>query len=148
MNEFITKDSGARIEYESGMRRDVDTGKPRYDLIDRAFLKRWAELMARGAEKYGDNNWRLACTEEELARFQGSALRHTYQWLDGDTSEDHAAAIAFNVAAAEFVKQVLGSKKTHYATLREQYLRSYDEDDLLNIGESDNGVVAWEGHTE
>ena len=57
---YITKDSGERQEFSTGMKRDIQTGKPRYDLLDRPMLKRWAGLMARGAEKYGDNNWRKA----------------------------------------------------------------------------------------
>lgn len=100
---FVTKDSGVREEYDSGMVRDTQKGKPDYTLIDRPFLARWAALMTRGAEKYGRNNWRKANSEEELQRFKASALRHMYQWLDGDTEEDHAAAVCFNLAAAEYV---------------------------------------------
>lgn len=107
MSDFVTKDSGKRETFESGMCRDTQDDKPRYDLIDRVFLKRWAELMARGAKKYGENNWKKAATEEELARFRASAIRHIYQWLDGDTGEDHAAAVAFNLAGAEMVKERL-----------------------------------------
>lgn len=110
MTEFVTLDSGERKEYASGMKRDVDAGKPRYDLIDRAFLTRWAGLMARGAEKYGDNNWRLASSREELARFNASGLRHHIQYLEGDRTEDHAVAVAFNLAAAEYVE---GRLATH-----------------------------------
>jgi hypothetical protein len=102
---FETKDSGEREHFQSGMVRDTQSGKPRYDLIDRAFLKRWADLMARGAAKYGEENWRQAAGEEELKRFKASALRHMFQWLDGDTTEDHAVAIAFNVSGAEMVKE-------------------------------------------
>lgn len=104
---WTTKDSGAREEYGSGMVRDTQAGKPRYDLINLAFLRRWAELMGRGAAKYGERNWELASSEEELARFKQSALRHMFQWLEGDTSEDHAAAVAFNLAAAEYVRMKL-----------------------------------------
>jgi hypothetical protein len=104
---FETKDSGKREEFETGMVRDTQDDKPRYDLVDRAFLKRWAELMARGAKKYGEDNWRRAATDVELRRFESSATRHLFQWLEGDASEDHAAAIAFNVAGAEMVKEKL-----------------------------------------
>lgn len=107
MDDFTVKDSGTREEYASGMKRDTQEGKPRYDLIDRAFLKRWATHMALGAAKYGDNNWRLADSEEEYERFQASGLRHYMQWMEGDRTEDHAAAIAFNVAAAEYVRAKL-----------------------------------------
>ena len=89
------------------MVRDTQEGKPNYALIDRAFLKRWAELMTRGAKKYGKRNWQNADSEEELERFKESAFRHFMQWMDGDTDEDHAAAVCFNLAAAEFVKAKL-----------------------------------------
>lgn len=101
---YETKDSGERESFPSGMIRDTQTGKPRYDLIDRAFLKRWADLMARGAQKYGEENWRLADDQAALNRFRASAIRHMYQWLSGDTEEDHAVAVAFNIAGAEMVK--------------------------------------------
>lgn len=104
MTDYVTLDSGERQDYDSGMRRDTQQGKPRYDLIDRDFLRRWAELMARGAEKYGERNWELANSEEEVNRFKASAFRHLMQWLDGDETEDHAAAVAFNLAAAERTK--------------------------------------------
>jgi Domain of unknown function (DUF5664) len=105
--DFTTKDSGKREEFSTGMVRDTQDDKPRYDLIDGAFLKRWAELMARGAKKYGENNWKKAGTSEELSRFRASAIRHLFQWLDGDKTEDHAAAVAFNLAGAEMVEEKL-----------------------------------------
>lgn len=101
--EFQTKDSGQRQEFSTGMKRDIQTDKPRYDLVDYVLLKRWAELMGRGAVKYGENNWRKAETQEELNRFTASLLRHTYQLLEGDRTEDHAAAICFNAAGYEMV---------------------------------------------
>jgi len=103
--EYTTKDSGQREEYSTGMRRDLQVGKPRYDLIDRDFLYDWAQLMRRGAEKYGEENWRLASTKEELIRFKASAFRHFIAWLDGETDEAHHVAIAFNIAAAEMVRK-------------------------------------------
>ena len=108
--EFVTKDSGQRQEFSTGMQRDVQEGKPRYDLLDLPMLRRWAELMTRGAIKYGENNWKLASTTEELDRFKASLLRHVFQYLEGDRTEDHAAAILFNVAGAEMVESKLSEK--------------------------------------
>lgn len=109
VTEFVTKDSGVRKEFDSGMRRDDAIGKPRYDLIEESMLERWALLMGRGAEKYSENNWKLADSTEELNRFKSSAMRHMMQWKSGvDIEEDHAAAILFNVTAAEFVANKLG----------------------------------------
>lgn len=104
---FETKDSGERQSFSTGMVRDIQTNKPRYDLLDMPMLKRWAELMARGAIKYGENNWRKAATQEELDRFKASFLRHAIQYFNGDTDEDHGAACMFNIAGAEYVKAKL-----------------------------------------
>lgn len=110
MTEFITKDSGERIEFASGMRRDVVTGKPRYDLIPLEPLKRLAGLYARGAEKYGDWNWQLASSQEELDRFKQSGLRHMFQWLEGDLTEDHAIATVWNLFAYLVIEEKLKEK--------------------------------------
>lgn len=107
---YETKDSGERQQYSTGMQRDVNTGKPRFDLImpvdlpyESQMLTRWAALMARGAEKYEDRNWEKAGTLEELHRFKESAFRHFVQWLNGEYDEDHAAAVFFNIQGAEYV---------------------------------------------
>lgn len=89
------------------MRRDTDEGKPRYDLIDEPMLTRWAELMMRGAIKYGEDNWKKADSQEELKRFQASGFRHFIAWIRGDEDEDHAAAVFYNIAACEYVKRKL-----------------------------------------
>lgn len=104
---FQTKDSGKRQEFSTGMVRDTQEDKARYDLIYLPLLKRWAELMARGATKYGERNWEKAETEEELNRFKSSAFRHFMQYLDGEDDEDHAAAVLFNIGGMEMVKSKL-----------------------------------------
>lgn len=94
------------------MNRDVQEGKPRYDLVDLAMLERWAGLMERGARKYTEDNWRKAKTEEELRRFRASAFRHFIQWFSGvDDEEDHAAAVYFNIAGAEMVLSKLNANR-------------------------------------
>lgn len=105
---FITKDSGARQEFDSGMQRDTQEGKARWDLLfplnvpyEEQFLTRIADLLARGAKKYDPRNWEKASNEEELERFQASALRHMMQWMAGDREEDHASAVVFNLLGYE-----------------------------------------------
>lgn len=107
-----TKDSGARAEYSTGMVRDLNAGKARFDLLvpelqpyKDTMLFRWAELMARGAEKYTARNWEQAQTAEEWERFKESAFRHFMQWYCGEMDEDHAAAVFFNIAGAEYTAQ-------------------------------------------
>jgi hypothetical protein len=107
MSDFVVKDSGKRINYPSGMRRDVQDGKPDYTLIYVPFLKRIALHLGKGLIKYGRDNWKLANSTEELQRFKGSALRHMVQWQEGQTDEDHMAAVCFNLMCAEYVKEKL-----------------------------------------
>jgi hypothetical protein len=109
--EFVTKDSGKRAAYTTGMVRDTDEGKPNFYLVtpklipyEEQMLTRWAKLMTRGAVKYSKRNWEKASTQEELDRFQESAFRHFMQWLLGDVEEDHAAACYFNIQCAEYVR--------------------------------------------
>lgn len=103
LTSFLTKDSGKRETFDTGMERDTNDNKPRYDLIWLPGIRRVAELMARGAKKYTARNWEKASTQEELERFKESALRHMYQYLEGDRSEDHCSAVVFNLFGAEHV---------------------------------------------
>ena len=108
---YVTKDSGKRKVYSSNMVRDTDENKPRFDLLMPKIvpykdqpLTRFAELMARGAQKYTERNWELAEGVEELERFKASALRHLLQWYNNEQDEDHMAAVMFNLTGAEYVK--------------------------------------------
>ena len=106
MAEFVTKDSGKRQEFEGGMVRDTTEGKVNWALVaDGPMLKRWAELMTRGAIKYDARNWMKASGQAELDRARESAFRHFMQWYRGDVDEDHAAAILFNVNQVEYIKE-------------------------------------------
>ena len=109
--KFITKDSGKREEFDSGMVRDTQDSKPRFDLLvplgvpySDQFLTRVAELLGRGAEKYSERNWEKARGSAELDRFKSSAYRHFLQWLTDESDEDHAAAVVFNLLAYETTK--------------------------------------------
>lgn len=111
--EFTVKDSGVREKYRSGMVRDVTTDKIDYSLVlDGPMFKRWAQHLTLGAKKYSKRNWMKASGQEELDRFNESALRHFIQWFYGDKGEDHAAAVFFNINSAEYVKEKLKEKST------------------------------------
>jgi hypothetical protein len=105
---FQVKDSGQRMEFESGMVRDLAEGKVDYSLIyDGPMLDRWAEHLTKGAVKYAVRNWMKARGQEEYERFRSSAARHFRQWFRGDIDEDHAAAVYFNLNGAEYVRAFL-----------------------------------------
>jgi Domain of unknown function (DUF5664) len=116
MPDFKIKDSGERQSYDSGMVRDVQEGKPRFDLMwplnvpfDEQFMTRIAMHLTKGIAKYGERNWEKADSQEELDRFRASAMRHLMQWYCGDRDEDHAAAVVFNLISAETVEYKLRS---------------------------------------
>lgn len=109
-DRFVTKDSGERQVFATGMQRDSGAKELEPGLIPIPMLVRWAELMGRGAAKYEARNWEKAQTAEELDRFQRSAFRHFVQWMRGDTDEDHAAAVFFNVSGAEHVRARLAEE--------------------------------------
>ncbi len=111
-SDFETKDSGKRQVFATGMQRDTSEGKERPDLVrDGPMLRRWIGLMTRGAQKYDARNWMKASTEEELERAYISADRHDEQWRRGETDEDHAAAMYFNINLAEYIKEKLAEPK-------------------------------------
>lgn len=111
-----TKDSGERVEFSTGMVRDTNKGKIRYDLLipedcEHPMLVRWAELLTRGAVKYAERNWEKAQTVEEYERFRESAMRHFMAcMLNADDGEDHAAAVMFNIQGMEYVKEKLNDQ--------------------------------------
>jgi len=101
--KYATKSSGKKKQWASGYVREVDNTKPRYDLIPTELLTRLAELYARGAVKYGDENWKKANSEEEAHRFKESAFRHFIQWIEGQEDEDHAIATVWNIFSYEWI---------------------------------------------
>jgi hypothetical protein len=117
---FVTKDSGSRETYESGMVRDADGAtKDNFFLMvqqgvpyEEQFLTRFAQLLTRGAQKYSKRNFELANSPAELERAQESLFRHLMQYLCGDKTEDHAMALVFNVMLAELVQYRMKSEGT------------------------------------
>lgn len=103
---MVVKDSGQRETFTSGMMRDVATGKIDYSLVlDGPMFQRWAQHLTAGAKKYDARNWMKANGQAELDRFRESALRHFIQWFQGETDEDHAAAVYFNINGACYVQK-------------------------------------------
>jgi hypothetical protein len=110
MSDFTIKDSGERLQFASGSLRDTTAGKIDWAKVaDGPMLRRWAEHLTKGAEKYPDvapgvGNWTLINSEEEYWRYKKSAFRHFMQWFLDETDEDHAAATYFNINGVELIK--------------------------------------------
>lgn len=97
MSDFVTLGSpgGKKDIFDTGARRDSQEGKTRFDLIPVAPLRRVGDLFARGAAKYGENNWQKGIP---FKRMMASLLRHAFAYLDpaDPQEEDHLAAVAWN----------------------------------------------------
>lgn len=118
VGKYTTKDSGKREEYDSGMRRDTQEGKPRWDLLfidglpyEEQPQYRHAALLDRGAQKYGEKNYLLADSVQEYNRFKASAARHFAQFMAGETDEDHFAAVRFNMDLMIYLEYKIGKDK-------------------------------------
>jgi hypothetical protein len=90
--------------FNGGGVRSSDEGKPKFryllapDMpVDKQILARIANRMEAGAKQYGENNYGRMCTEDALSRARDSLMRHVVQYINGDTDEDHLAAVGCNI---------------------------------------------------
>lgn len=97
------KDGGKRETYNTGAIREPATGKGAYELMSPFALMRIAKHYENGAKKYADRNWEHGIP---FGRLIQSATRHLNQWEQGDRSEDHLAAICWNVMAMIHFEEV------------------------------------------
>ncbi len=105
VNEYETKDSGAREQFPTGYQRDTREGKGRMDLLPVFMLERLAKLYERGAVKYGDRNFQKGAP---FSRMLDSAFRHLLKYMQGMRDEDHATAIIWNMAQIIEQEELIG----------------------------------------
>lgn len=89
-------------QYESGATRSDRTRKGRFDLIPPCALRRLAIRYEEGAAIHGDRNWQKGFP---VSRCIDSAYRHLTQYLSGDRTEDHLAAVMWQCSGAIFFEQ-------------------------------------------
>jgi hypothetical protein len=107
-------DTGKREEFGTGMIREPNLDRGRYDLITpiglcmtlfnikgpirqeviAEFLRRMAIHYERGAAKYSERNWEKG---GPLSRHLNSAIRHLQNRLSGCRKEDHICACVWNL---------------------------------------------------
>jgi len=105
MQEFNSvKDSGKRQEFETGSRRDTQTGKGCPDLVPTYPLRRLAKHYENGAVKYGRWNWKLG---QPLSRYIASLQRHLWAVEEGLNDEDHEAAVVWNMISFMETKRMI-----------------------------------------
>ena len=76
--------------------REPDEERGYYELLPPEPIRRLAVHYERGAKKYAPRNWEKGLPWSRCIR---SLLRHAFQWLAGDRSEDHLAAVCWNAFA-------------------------------------------------
>ena len=92
-------------QFDTGAQRDTSEGKLRMSLLPQQELKRVMKRYLDGAEKYGENNWMKGMP---LSVYYDCAHRHLEAWWRGEDSEDHAAAVVWNMLCAMYTE-----KKSH-----------------------------------
>jgi hypothetical protein len=89
-------------QFDTGAQRDTDKGKPKMSLVPHDELIRLMYRYKEGAEKYGENNWMKGMS---VSVFYDSAQRHLFKWWEGDNTEDHMAAVLWNVMGAMWTEK-------------------------------------------
>ena len=89
--------------HEGGSFRDSPPGRGIYYVIPGCFLRRLAIRYEYGDIKYGQTDAFKAGLP--VSDCVNSLYRHLSAYADGDNSEDHLAAIAWNVAAIMYYEE-------------------------------------------
>lgn len=72
--------------YDAGFVK-YDGHKPRPELLPPRALLEISDVLAYGAVKYSDNNWRKCA---DLGRYRGALLRHLLAYLAGERLDDES----------------------------------------------------------
>lgn len=88
--------------FKTGAMRDVDTSKEDYiETISWTALKRHAQYMTGKKKKYGQGNFKkgipIESYEQSLVRHLQKYLANKYEKGTEEVSEDHLAAMVFNI---------------------------------------------------
>lgn len=96
----ILKEGGT--QFETGAVRSGDANTVMYQLISPIGLRRLAETMKEGFDKYGAYNWERGMPIGDILNH---GIRHLFLYLEGDRSEDHLAHAAWNLFAAMHMEE-------------------------------------------
>lgn len=90
-------------QFETGAVRSSDKANVRYDLISPIGMRRLAETMEEGRQKYGYFNWERGMPIGDILNH---AIAHIYAYLQGKpTGEDDLAHAAWNLFAAMHMEE-------------------------------------------
>lgn len=97
LSEIVSPDAPTTVNEKGGGQSYVPV---RFDLIDGPALFEMAKVLHHGAEKYGENNWRLIDVPDHLNHL----IMHAYAYLSGDETDDHLSHILCRAMFALGVK--------------------------------------------
>lgn len=89
--------------------REDKTKKPDFTYFAEMYapMERLAQRLKLGEQKYARLNWRNC---EDPQTYKESALRHFFQYLNGQTDEDHLAAATVNMLILLDLEEVIDGK--------------------------------------
>lgn len=90
---------GVMMNQHGGKQSDIGS---RLDLLPPTAILNVGQVLHRGAKKYGDRNWRKIETHEHLAH----AIKHIYEYLQGNTTEDQLSHAATRLLFALEISKV------------------------------------------
>jgi hypothetical protein len=105
-NQGEIKVTGTR-DFSTGAHRDPNNDKGRYDLLSPIFMRRLAIHTQKGGQARGDRNWEVGMP---ISAVIDSAIRHLYAFVEGDRSEDHLAAGAWNIMVAVHCGELIAKR--------------------------------------
>ncbi len=97
---MLQQDEHIEITANGGRQTRLDT---RFDLLPFSAVMEVAKIMAFGASKHGDHNWRKILADSHL----NHALRHIALYQLGNTEEDHASHAATRILM--WLEQILAA---------------------------------------
>lgn len=101
--KYITKCKDLKI-FESGAKRDNNSGKGAYSLISPFALERLAQVYERGIIQKGARNWEKGIN---FSRCLESASRHINQYEMGLQDEDHLIQAVWNLFAVAHFEELI-----------------------------------------
>lgn len=111
MKERRLNDTGLRKQISTGALRERAPGKGRFDAVSPIALERLAVHMELADIKYkeggGCRNWEKGMP---LSFYEDGMRRHLNQWRMGDDSEDHLAAVLWNVMCLIHTQEMIEAK--------------------------------------
>lgn len=95
--DYQINDSGKRTVFNTGAQRDLTENKGSFHLLPPQTIRALAIHYEKGKVKYGERNWEKGIP---ISTFTNSAIRHLFQFLDGQEDENHLIAALWNVSCA------------------------------------------------